>query len=118
MIRTFTIAKISKSNGRYSWVGSCSDDRVDVKNTRLTKEIYEDFIAQANGEKGMPFLGVAHYPDSRVAVFSQLWVDGHYLKNSGYFDETELASTTVESLHKDAHRPARIIQFRRNSLNF
>lgn len=109
MNRIITLSKIAKGNAGYRFVGSASDDRVDSKGTRLSLEIFRNF-QRNTAEYGNPFFDVAHYPDGRIGVCDQLWIDGHYLKVGGSFDESELAEAAIRGLLEDKNRPVRKIQ--------
>lgn len=110
MNRTIALAKVSRSGHGYKFVGSSSDDRIDLKNTRLDLAIYKDFIQQS-AVHGMPVLNIAHYSDGVVGQCDQMWVDGHYFKIAGgFFEGQPLADAAIQTLLEDRKLPTRRVQ--------
>ncbi len=73
-------------DGRVHWRTTCSDDGVDRYATRMTTDLHEDFIRNAEGMAGMPYLTIAHYNQiARVGRATKLYRDGRRLKAEGYF---------------------------------
>jgi hypothetical protein len=105
MYRDMAFTKVARAGDTYRWGGVASDDRVDIRNTRLDLSIFQDFIANSE-EKGMPFLNVAHYQDGRVGVAESMYIDGNKFRMGGVFDAgNPLADAMVKTLLADRQQP-------------
>jgi hypothetical protein len=103
------LGKLSKSSVGYQFVGSASDDYVDLRNTRLDQAVFKAFIANS-AEKGNPFECVAHYFDGRIGHIDKMWIDGHRFKVMGSFTDDDLGRAALNSLLADRSRPAKQIK--------
>lgn len=73
-------------DGRVHFRTTCSDDGVDKYATRMTTDLHDDFIRNAEGSAGMPYLTIAHYNElARVGRTTKLYRDGRRLKAEGVF---------------------------------
>ncbi len=104
MRRELRLTKVSRSGSGYRWLGTASDDYVDLRRTRMDLALFEDFIANT-AVYGMPWLCVAHYTDGKLGLADQAWVDGHQFKLGGTFLEGELAEAAERALLEDRSRP-------------
>jgi hypothetical protein len=109
MRRQLRLAKVSRSTAGYRWVGTATDDAVDLRRTRMDLSLFQDFCDNT-AEYGMPFLSVAHYKDGKVGIADNIWIDGHNLKLAGTFGDDEMANATIQSLLEDRSRPSPKIQ--------
>lgn len=73
------------ADGRTYWQATCSDDGVDLYGTRMSIDLFDDFVRNAQ-TKRMPDLTVSHYFGiSRVGRATELFRQGRRLKAKGYF---------------------------------
>lgn len=93
------IAKASADTRRFT--GACSDDRIDLKKTRIDRACYDAFIENARKPGAAITMNIAHFTQGVVGTIDRLWVDGNYLKNSGTFDDSDLATAAIKSLISD-----------------
>lgn len=106
---SFIITKASydPQSDEYRWSATASDINWDLKNQRMSVELYQDFITRALANEkvpeeyqskawagGMPYLSVSHYPDlggtGMAGDTVNLYMDGSKLKAKGLFRKTPL----------------------------
>lgn len=72
------------ADGTVRWRSTVSDDGVDLYGTRMTTDLHEDFIRNAQG--AMPYLTISHYNQlARIGRADKLYRDGRRLKAEGSF---------------------------------
>lgn len=107
-------------DGKVYWRTTCSDDGVDKWATRMTTDLHEDFIRNAEGLSGMPYLTIAHYNElARIGRATKLYRDGRRLKAEGVFwtdheDEftRALATKAADAALAEANLMPRLRQIR------
>lgn len=107
-------------DGKVYWRTTCSDDGVDKWATRMTTDLHEDFIRNAEGLSGMPYLTIAHYNElARIGRATKLYRDGRRLKAEGAFwtdheDEftRALATKAADAALAEANLMPRLRQIR------
>lgn len=79
-------------DGAVAWKTTCSNDGVDNYATRMTTDLHDDFIRNAE-RLGMPWLTVAHFNKlARIGRATKLYRDGRRLKAEGEFFTTDAAA--------------------------
>ena len=72
-------------DGSVTWRSTISDDGVDRYASRMTTDLHDDFIVNAEA-RGMPFLTISHFNMlARIGRADHLWRDGRRLKADGRF---------------------------------
>jgi len=77
--------KVVRVDDSVRWRATISDDGVDAYATRMTTDLHEDFIRNAD-RIGQPYLTVAHFNQfARIGRADRIWRDGRKLKAEGTF---------------------------------
>jgi len=119
---SFIITKASydAKTGERRWMATTSDTGMDLRNQRMSLELFNDFIRRAKTSQqipvefqseyfkgGMPYVSVSHYPDfdgqGSVGETKELYVDGNRLKAKGIFNNTPLGIKAFEAISKSIH---------------
>jgi len=105
----FIITKASSSDKRMRWSARASDTLADDYNTRMTRTLFENFIARARGHS-LPYLGIAHYDalgGAGVAgVTDEIWVDGDIFKAKGTFNNNSLGRALFGAVTQERNDPS------------
>jgi hypothetical protein len=117
------ISKANITNGVMRFRSVNSDIDADYYGERMSKELFQDFIAHIQNEDeipqpfksriaeedwdgGMPYLSLSHYKTGKGKVNvpgepSNIYLDGKALKSTGILYDTPLGKAVFKSLQKD-----------------
>lgn len=120
---SMNIVKANIKDGEMRWRSVNSDVGEDFYGERMSKELFQDFIAhienndpipepfksviaEPDWDGGMPYISIAHYKSGagRVNVpgeVKHIYLDGEALKSTGIFFDTPLGKAVFKSLQKD-----------------
>ena len=103
---TAIISKITRiDNGQLRIAGSMSDTRPDFYRTRMSIELYNNFIRHWKELDYKVWLNVSHYMQGIVGYMERMWIDGRYFKFTGIVDSSPMGLSLQERLLSDNVAP-------------
>lgn len=93
------ISKVTRlDNGQLRIAGSMSDTRPDFYRTRMSVELYKNFIRHWEELDYKVWLNVSHYLSGIVGYIERMWIDGRYFKFAGIVDNSPMGLALQERL--------------------
>lgn len=106
----FIVVKASSSGGEMRWVARASDTLKDDYDTRMSRQLFENFIKRARAQGKLPYLGVSHYGALGDAGIggdcTSMWIDGIVFKAKGTFRDSSIGRALFGTVVRERNDPS------------